>query len=375
MSLNEENCVATKNETHWILRTKSTSCGSLNVFSGNHPMLKNNILLSFHQESEFYGQEVRVPFSCKFPAGFLGFSPSSSDYDGSDSDDYDDDDEESGEEMYTMKIFRKRQRLRRPEILASHPGDSATVSVGDQLKVQTDFETRSFFSLMIEQCWVSNQVKDDDPPHLSEEDRWLIYEGCAVSDNVTLFPTPLGTNPAFAFTVTEAHRRMGKIYIYCRIGLCTPVEISSGNIVKVCVDNLNRKKTFHYNKFMSFQCADTTVKCASNDWHIGPAAQQDSVRGPFFVRDRLLKVEFDTSDFSTAASSSSSSHEPLAANQGGGEILPDSPGIHSSHKVMVGVPAEIAVAIALASFVIGAALTGMLCCIHHRKAVPKSVRP
>ena len=47
--------------------------------------------------------------------------------------------------------------------------------------------------------------------------------------------------------------------------------------------------------------------------------------------------------------------------------------LRSAHVVMVGVPAEIAVAISVASFLIGAALTGMLCCIHHRKAMPKSV--
>jgi hypothetical protein len=41
---------------------------------------------------------------------------------------------------------------------------------------------------------------------------------------------------------------------------------------------------------------------------------------------------------------------------------------------MVGVPLEIAVAIALASFVIGASLTGILCCIHHRKLTPKMMR-
>ena len=51
----------------------------------------------------------------------------------------------------------------------------------------------------------------------------------------------------------------------------------------------------------------------------------------------------------------------------------ESPVLHSAHVVMVGVPAEIAVAISIASFLIGAALTGMLCCIHHRKALPKSV--
>jgi len=48
--------------------------------------------------------------------------------------------------------------------------------------------------------------------------------------------------------------------------------------------------------------------------------------------------------------------------------------LRSSHVVMVGVPAEIAVAISLASFLIGASLTGMLCCIHHRRAMSKTTR-
>ena len=44
------------------------------------------------------------------------------------------------------------------------------------------------------------------------------------------------------------------------------------------------------------------------------------------------------------------------------------------HVVMVGVPAEVAVAIALGSFAIGALLMGLLCCIHHRKTTKKEVR-
>jgi hypothetical protein len=48
------------------------------------------------------------------------------------------------------------------------------------------------------------------------------------------------------------------------------------------------------------------------------------------------------------------------------------PPMHHSHAVMVGVPLEIAIAVALASFVIGAALTGVLCCVHHKKSTPKS---
>ena len=53
----------------------------------------------------------------------------------------------------------------------------------------------------------------------------------------------------------------------------------------------------------------------------------------------------------------------------------ESPSLHSSHVVMVGVPAEIAVAISLASFLIGAALTGLLCRIHQKRTMNnKTVR-
>ena len=113
-----------------------------------------------------------------------------------------------------------------------------------------------------------------------------------------------------------------------------------------------------------FQCVeDPTAKCSSDDWHIDSAALQLSRRGPLYVTDRRLNVEIDTANISGLKLT---------------ELDPDqnsleSPVLHSAHVVMVGVPAEIAVAISIASFLIGAALTGMLCCIHHRKALPKSV--
>jgi hypothetical protein len=35
-----------------------------------------------------------------------------------------------------------------------NPADTATV--GDKLRVETDFETRSVLSLALEQCWISD---------------------------------------------------------------------------------------------------------------------------------------------------------------------------------------------------------------------------
>ena len=56
------------------------------------------------------------------------------------------------------------------------------------------------------------------------------------------------------------------------------------------------------------------------------------------------------------------------------DIDPSRPALHSSHVVMVGVSAEVAIAIAVASFVMGAALTGALCYfLQFRKNAAKRV--
>ena len=112
------------------------------------------------------------------------------------------------------------------------------------------------------------------------------------------------------------------------------------------------------------QCEDPSSKCQKNDWHVGSAAQQLSRRGPIFVADRRLPVEYERAHEEAMTQPASSIEKTENESQAS---------LHSAHVVMVGVPAEIAVAISVASFLIGAALTGMLCCIHHRKAMPKSV--
>lgn len=344
LSLNEPSCMGVKNETLgvWVLKTLSTSCGSLNDFKGINPIMQNEIHLQFAPYSEFYGEDVRIPFTCKYPPGVGDFAAVESDFD-DDDDDLAEEGEEENKEMYTMKILRKRKRPSQPELLVSHPNEHATVLLGDRLKVQTDLASKSFLSLTVEQCWVSDNPSAD--RRFIEDYQWLISDACPSNANVTMFPTKMGANPAFAFEVTEAHRRMGQIYLFCIIGLCSPIKsLTTGNL-GLCVE-------------------DPTAKCSSDDWHIDSAALQLSRRGPLYVTDRRLNVEIDTANVSGLKLT---------------ELDPDqnsleSPVLHSAHVVMVGVPAEIAVAISIASFLIGAALTGMLCCIHHRKALPKSAR-
>ena len=117
--------------------------------------------------------------------------------------------------------------------------------------------------------------------------------------------------------------------------------------------------------------------------HVAPTAQQLILRGPLRVIQPIGKThpknpptqssEIDLSpkvlsDFSNNKSPRSDNNkyeETVVSNENG------KPPMHHSHAVMVGVPLEIAIAVALASFVIGAALTGVLCCIHHKKSTPK----
>ena len=209
-----------------------------------------------------------------------------------------------------MQISRKRKRPLPSEILVSRKNDHAKVYAGDQLKVQTDLQTKFPVSLMIEKCWLGNHPNANEPRlavflHFYREGQkscnptrskflskvqkirillprkirqidillnfasffrldsfkfpvqtilfcfpnifcflilsrslinpnWLIYEGCPLNENVTMFPVPIGTNPGFTFQITNAHSKMNQLYVFCLIGICTPNPgQSNGNIPKV----------------------------------------------------------------------------------------------------------------------------------------------
>lgn len=143
--------------------------------------------------------------------------------------------------MYQMRVFRASPAP--SALLMEHPGESATIAVGDKIKIETDFETRSFFNLAIEQCWLtdgSDLRNGVQGPTTPEDPRWLIWQGCPSSDNVTLSAlSAIGNYPSFSFRVTDEHYKMKKVYIVCLIGLCTPVGSQpTGNIGKVSSTNV-----------------------------------------------------------------------------------------------------------------------------------------
>ena len=123
--------------------------------------MQNEIHLQFAPHSDFSGEDVRVPFTCKYPPGVGDFASGIDESDFDDDDDLEEEEDQENKEMYTMKILRKRKRPQQPEVLVTKPNQHATVLLGDRLKVQTDLASKSFLSLTVEQCWVSGDPSAD----------------------------------------------------------------------------------------------------------------------------------------------------------------------------------------------------------------------
>eukprot|EP00095_Tigriopus_kingsejongensis_P008368 maker-scaffold856_size87843-snap-gene-0.17 protein:Tk08368 transcript:maker-scaffold856_size87843-snap-gene-0.17-mRNA-1 annotation:"hypothetical protein DAPPUDRAFT_95568" len=367
MTLNDPKCLAEKNETHWIVKSQSTSCGSLNVFSGSNPMFRNNVILQFSRQSRLFKKKIQIPFFCRVKPGLHGeervvvekmggLSPTTlldTSLDGS-----------TLEEMYAMTIKKRAREDHEHHILVEHRDQMADVALGDELTVQTSFDTKSFLNLAIERCWLSDLAEVD--PHTVPKQQILIWEGCPTetSVNVTLFPTYRTRNPAFAFEVVESMMDFEEFFLFCLIGLCSPdPKLSSGNLGL---------------------CRDPSEQCGpSQRWHESAVAQQLTRRGPFRMFPYLQDASFPIVEERPLPEENHRRNEPAFESNHADMLLAtisvenntqpkDSSGLRSAH--VVGVPAEIAVAIGLAAFVMGAALIGLLWCVHYRNFAAKVVR-
>lgn len=356
MSLNDPKCLAEKNETHWFIKTKSTSCGSLNVFSGSNPMFRNNVVLQFASQSRLFEKKVSIPFLCRIKPGVNGHDqgvvePVGESIDSELSAGSSVADESTMEEMYTMIVERKaRNGEKHPQMLVDHRDQMADVALGDELKVMTAFDTKSPLMLAIERCWISDNAEVD--PNAVPKEQVLIWEGCPTesSVNVTMGSTHAKQNPWFSFQVDESIMGFGEFYLFCLIGLCSPVPLQrTGNLGS---------------------CRDPSDQCSSSQRHESPVAQQLSRRGPLrifpYLKDASFPQDYEDHDEDYLLE--------VISVQNQTQLKDSSAGLRSAQVLMVGVPTEIAVAIALASFIIGAALTGLLCCVHHRNYAAKIMR-
>ncbi len=173
VTLSDPTCKASENTTHWILKSPryaacpeelagpfilivsmvvcfSTSCGSLNMFSGKNPMFRNKVVLNLASGSI----SARISFSCRFKPGLPGQEESleeenqayntivvSPDHGSRDDD----------QEMYVMRVLDSATG----QVLLERRGDAANAVPGQRVSVHTRFDTRSSLSLAIETCWLS----------------------------------------------------------------------------------------------------------------------------------------------------------------------------------------------------------------------------
>lgn len=204
-------------------------------------MVRNNLVLQFSPSSKFNSRSLEIPFTCTFKASLPG-QPDAYDAEivGDDLFSNNKVDEKNAyddlEEMYVLLVDRQSQGG--SELLAQTRSDSANVSPGDILRVRTDFETRAALKLAIEKCWLSPSpaVATADGADESDEERTfpLVDKGCSAGSNVTVLSTQDGLNPSFILRLGENLLALRRIYIFCRLGLCSPVEsLATGNIVMV----------------------------------------------------------------------------------------------------------------------------------------------
>ena len=144
--------------------------------------------------------------------------------------------------------------------------------------------------------------------------------------------------------VTEEMAGLERLWIQCRMGLCSATSAGAGGNIMRCVDPATA-------------CRQPAAP------HKETALQQVSVRGPL----QILPAGRD-------GQSSSPHTRPVGPPGPPAGPAPGQPGqSYSTTTTLVEVPVEVAIAIALASFIVGALSTGVLWFLHSRAMQAKSV--
>ncbi len=200
-------------------------------------MFTNNVVLSFSPASRYYGRApIEIPFSCRFKPG-LGGGPAddTGDYDY----DYGEGDDSGGrgsttigmnsvEEMYQMSLYKEDDVL-----IVERRGETGDVTLGDKISVHTSFETKAFLNLALETCWVSAHPDKEARP--GRGDVVLVSEGCAVGPHVEITAGGMMDKPQFAFNVTQRMARLRNLYVFCLIGLCSPIQSMAGGNLNMVI--------------------------------------------------------------------------------------------------------------------------------------------
>jgi len=341
ITLNDASCEAEKNASHWVLKSHSTACGSTALTYGAAPMYRNNLNIHFTQ-GYLAGQRTKIPFICKFKPGIPGITVN--DYEDEEEVDVDynlkaEEPDLSGEEMYSLTVQLVSEDGDTRATLMEKKSDSATAAIGDKIYVSSHINAVPFLALAIEQCWLSNTSYVTS--HATPRDEMLISTGCPAKKGVSLHWDKGSSNSAFSFKINQQFLSQSKVWIQCRMGLCSATNAGATGNIRRCVDPKS-------------DCEDKTLP------HKESSVQQITVRGPLHI----IPVTRDTLGHSPVA------HAERTDQQGPEQ---HSYNTQTSHT-LVEVPVEVAVAIALASFIVGAMSTGVLWFLHSRAMRAKSRR-
>jgi len=341
ITLNDASCQAEKNATYWVLTSHSTTCGSTAITYTNAPMYRNNLNIHF-SHGYLAGQKAKIPFICKFKPGIPGIPlPDDYEYENDKDPDYKDSPNEdlSGEEMYSLTVQLVSEDEGKRATLMEKKSDSATAAIGDKIYVSSHINAVPYLALAIEQCWLSNTSYVTS--HATPRDEMLISTGCPAKKGVSLHWDKGSSNSAFSFKISEEFLGQSKVWIQCRMGLCSATNDGAGGNIRRCVDP-------------QLDCEDKSVP------HKESSIQQITVRGPLHIipvtRDTLGNPQVVQTERYNEQEREHHSYTTQTS------------------QTLVEVPVEVAVAIALASFIVGAMSTGVLWFLHSRAMRAKSRR-
>ena len=139
--------------------------------------------------------------------------------------------------------------------------------------------------------------------------------------------------------ITQEFLGQSKVWLQCRMGLCSATTAGATGNIRRCVD----PQTY---------CQDKSSA------HKESSVQQITVRGPLHI----IPVTRDTLGTNTISQAERTNQQDTEQHY-----------TTQTRQTLVEVPVEIAVAIALASFIVGAMSTGVLWFLHSRAMRAKSV--
>jgi len=336
ITLNDPTCVAQDNGTMYTVSSHSTACGSTALTHADSPLYRNNLVLHLDNPR----QQVRIPYFCKFKPGIPGITMHE-DKEVEEQEDVGDlDNIESSEEMYGIQVNLVQNIEVTP--LLRLKTDSAPVALHDELYVQSHINAVRYLALAVEQCWLSTSPRTTS--HSRPTDIKLVMAGCPAHNAVTMNWDQSSANAGFSFKITEDMGKAGKVWLQCRMGLCSATSAGAhGNI---------------------FRCEDPRKACSSSRPHRESSIQQVTVRGPLHILPVTRNI---LGQIKPAA------EQVVQDNADQDEGDPDKPK-HSPPGPLVGVTVEVAVAISLASFLVGAGSTGVLWFIHSKAEKVKTIQ-